>query len=350
MCSKSSIIYLPLVKANAFIGLEQFHERTKTIIEDAVRLHKKRLADNDCSAAFSGSVKKQRPNSLETSATDGKTKLEEPYTLVRCNATVGLDIFGTKRNRSDYESIGQQHSPNKKQRSNFEPTSTTNLEDGSSNVRKSSIKLKMIRKKARIEVVDLNRSMHPAFEQSFCSELNEQLECAAILTPCASTLLVRCTSFIGTKNWLRSNDHLNNNIERKSQSSPNFETVLTTDTTVNEGDLLENHHNQQETQPNCETISTMNDTTTITDTSAVVAQCDPVIDSEPLQLSDDGENMPISTIMPLEKSSNVSSSSNLDKSRQMQRSLSRERLMRMEEAIQDWNGYFGTQYTLLSNE
>lgn len=113
MCP-TTVIYLPLVRANAFIGVEQYHERSQTIFEEAFRLRGKIDSERKSKNSFLESCglvqsdadvsqdhcpdEEQRLN-IET--TNDKAENDEgSYTLVRCDAVIGLDLLTKKRKRS----------------------------------------------------------------------------------------------------------------------------------------------------------------------------------------------------------------------------------------------------------
>lgn len=97
MCSKSAVIYLPVVRANAFIGIDEFRERKRTIIEDAVRLNRKRsFASSTLDDAFIQNqlTGKKRCLSNGTSTTiNEKKKSDESSPLVRCQSVIGMELL-----------------------------------------------------------------------------------------------------------------------------------------------------------------------------------------------------------------------------------------------------------------
>lgn len=372
MCTSASIIYLPLVKANAFIGLEQFNERKRSIFEEAVRLSLKRSFDDstDLDRSNGVDVEDLSPNKKQRfDAANSKRKFEEPSTLVRCNAIIGLELLSANvKHMQGVDRMNGSDRPSKRRRRNIEPASTTDRKrtpnesfplyrcneaigpDLFSENWEQAIETTMLElptssfsfmndsqsftnaviaksKKMKLWNVVIGRKRLPA---------NKQRRSIARPSSKESSTLVRCNAVIGPNLLQKANE---TTMVEVTHFPPMYSSESFTNAVIAKSKEMK--------------LPTADCNTTPEEPSTLV-RCNAVIGLGLLPENWEQSNETTTTELPASPPAGLSVDNNttftsaaIVKSRQMQRKLPIQRLIRMQEAIQEWNAYFGTQYTII---
>lgn len=126
MSIRPNIVYIPLVRANAFIGIEQYNERKRAMYEEAVRLSVESLSKAYTKRTFDELEQDSSPNKKQRLNMEATSSI---CTLVRCNAVIGMDLLTKNWEESSAcrdwsKPIGNDNLPKRKQRLNFEKPST----------------------------------------------------------------------------------------------------------------------------------------------------------------------------------------------------------------------------------
>lgn len=246
MASASTVTCIPLVKGDAFIGLDEYKEKLQAMLERAISVSNEK--DSKC-------IKRKR----DTYDSDNLST-ENGGQLAACNAVIGLDPLPVEQ-----ETFNNADNTGKKVRrlNNDEPTDE--VDNSTDNARDSEPSTKSTCRKRKRETDHSDNST---------SEIGQ---------------LVACSSIIGL-------DLLGVETE-------------TSEEVDNVGRL---HNSDLQENVNC-----------ATDNKTKVRK----LDSN-------------------EKTKNLSNDM-IAKSKQLSRAMPLVRLMKMEEAVKEWNNYFGTKYTLL---
>lgn len=379
MCTSASVIYLPLVKANAFIGLEQFNERKRSIFEEAVRLSIKLSSTSNSKQSFDDSSELDRPNGvgdedlspqkkqrLTIATGNSKRKFEEPSTLVRCNAIIGLELLsanvkqlnGVDRLNADFGS----DRPSKRRRRNIEPTSTKRKPDESFPLYRCNQAIgpdlfsENWEQAIETTMLELPNSSFSFMNdsQSFTNAViakskkmqlwnvvigreslsaNKQRRIIEISSKKGPSTLVRCNAVVGP-GLLQENANETTMLEITNTPPMNSSESFT-------NDVIAKSKKMKLPIADCNTKP---------EEPSTLVRCNAIIGlgllPENWEQSDGTTTNELPASPPVDNNATFTSAA-IAKSRQMQRTLPIQRIIRMQEAIQEWNAYFGTQYTIL---